>query len=145
MSLLGNAADAEDVVQETLVGAFRGLGGFRGQASVKTWLTRILIKRVARLRRSQYLRQAGPIDEAAGCSDRAGGATATGRADIRMDVSAVLADLSEEHRTVILLREMQQMRYDEIAEALAIPRGTVESRLSRARQRLKELLKDYLP
>ena len=58
---------------------------------------------------------------------------------------AVLAGLSEDHRTVILLREMQGMSYDEMADVLAVPRGTVESRLFRARQRLKELLKDYLP
>jgi len=147
VSLLGNSADAEDVLQETLAGAVRGLGGFRGHASVKTWLTRILVNKVARLRRSQRLRRAAPLEEAieAPQGDPPTGATATGRADIRMDVAAVLTRLSEQHRAVILLREMQQMSYEEMADALGVPRGTVESRLFRARQRLKELLKDYLP
>lgn len=147
MSLLGNAADAEDVLQETLAAAVRGLGGFRGHASVKTWLTRILVKRVARLRRSQSVRRSVPLEAALNAPGRdpPAGATATGRADIRMDVAAVLVRLTEEHRTVILLREMQQMSYEEMANVLGIPRGTVESRLFRARQRLKELLKDYLP
>ena len=62
-----------------------------------------------------------------------------------MDLAAMLARLSGDHREVIVLREMEQMSYEEIAKVLAVPRGTVESRLHRARQRLKELLKDYLP
>ena len=146
-SLLGNVADAEDVVQETLAGALRGLGGFRGAASVKTWLTRILMNQVARHRRRQRIRQTVPLDPErdAGEGGRRGPAGATSRADIRMDVAAGLAGLAPEHRDVIVLREMQQMSYDEMAAALRVPRGTVESRLFRARQKLKDLLKDYLP
>ena len=146
-SMLGNAADAEDVVQDTLAAALRGLGGFRGLASVKTWLTRILMNKIARFHRYRRLRKAASIDQVAEPADRkaAAGAHATGRADIRMDLVTVLAGLSEQHRSVILLREMQAMTYEEMAEVLAIPRGTVESRLHRARQKLKELLKDYLP
>jgi RNA polymerase sigma-70 factor (ECF subfamily) len=52
--------------------------------------------------------------------------------------------LPQEHRAVIVLREMQGMTYEEIAAALGVPRGTVESRLFRARQKLKEILGDYL-
>ena len=65
--------------------------------------------------------------------------------DIRMDVLAVLEALSPEHRKVVVLREMQGMSYGEIADALGVPMGTVESRLWRARQELKERLKGYLP
>jgi RNA polymerase sigma-70 factor (ECF subfamily) len=145
--MLGNAADAEDVVQETLAAAFRGLGGFRGRSSVKTWLSRILIKRVARLRRYRRVRRALSLEQVLG---RAGAASSRGpaetaRADVRMDVAAVLTKLSQDHRSVIVLREMQGMSYEEMSEVLAVPRGTVESRLFRARQKLRELLKDYLP
>jgi RNA polymerase sigma-70 factor (ECF subfamily) len=63
---------------------------------------------------------------------------------MRMDIAAVVGRLPEEHRTVIVLREMQGMTYEEIAAALGVPRGTVESRLFRARQKLKEFLGDYL-
>ena len=113
--LVGNAADAEDVVQDTLIGAFGGLRGFRGQASVKTWLTRILVNSAAKLRRSRRLRRAEPIDLALeAASDPGGAATAEVRADIRMDVASVLEGLSEDPRF-------------------------------RARQALKELLRDYLP
>ncbi len=142
MSMLGNAADAEDVVQDALTGAFGGLGRFQGRSSVKTWLTRILVNKIARLRRSQRVRRAQPIEHVL---DPPGLADATGEADVRMDVRAVLAGLSEDHRAVIVLRAMQGMSYDEIAEALDVPRGTVESRLFRAREILKQSLKDYLP
>ncbi len=145
--LLGNAADAEDALQDAFIGAFGGLHGFRGEASVKTWLTRILVNTSAKFRRSRRLRRAKPIDPdlESGGGLGAGAATAEVRADIRMDVSAALASLSEEHRNVIFLREMDGMTYKEIAEVLKVPRGTVESRLFRARQALKELLGGYLP
>lgn len=143
VSLVSNRADAEDIVQDTFAGAIRGLRGFREQASVKTWLTRILIKRVARLHRWRRLRRTKPI-EAAGEADADAGAMAE-RADMRLDVAAVLSRLSEEHRMVVVLREMRGMSYAEIADVLQVPRGTVESRLFRARQRLKELLRDYVP
>ena len=138
-SMLGNGPDAEDAVQETLTGAFRGLRGFQGRSSVKTWLTRILVRCVAKIRHGRYVRVAEPIDYVEGPP------SADPATDIHLDVRDVLADLSEEHRAVIVLRAMQGLSYDEIAEVLDVPRGTVESRLFRARQILKELLKDYLP
>ena len=147
LKMLGNAADAEDAVQETFVGAFRGLGGFQGRSSVRTWLTRILVRKVARFRRSQRLRRSRPIEQAVDDAGvvSAAHSRATVQADIRMDVTVVLAKLSEDHRDVIVLREMQGMNYEEMAEILGIPRGTVESRLFRARQKLRELLEDYIP
>ena len=147
MSLLGNAADAEDVVQETLAGAFQGIRGFRGRSSVGTWLCRILVKRIARLRRYQSIRRTLSIERVADhvSAVPSGARAETEQADIRMDVMAVLARLSKEHRTVVVLRELQGMSYSQIADVLRVPRGTVESRLFRARQRLKELLGDYLP
>ncbi len=145
-SLLGNASDAEDVVQETLLGTLKGLGRFRGEASVGTWMTRILVNTTAKLRRTRSRRPAQALDDA--CAGGVYVPTVSGgspAADARMDVSAVLDHLSQEHRTVIVLRELQGMSYDEIASAVGVPRGTVESRLFRARKQLKDLLKDYLP
>jgi RNA polymerase sigma-70 factor (ECF subfamily) len=63
----------------------------------------------------------------------------------KIDVQAAIPLLSTEHREVLLLREFEQMSYEEIATALEVPRGTVESRLHRARAELKELLKAYMP
>ena len=140
--LVGSAADAEDVVQETLAGAFRGLGGFRGDSAVKTWLTRILLRQAAGLLRKRKRSPAAGLE--ADQAEAPIGGTATDRADARMDLAAALADMSEEHRQVLVLRELQGLSYDEISRVLNVPRGTVESRLFRARKAMQDRLKDYL-
>ncbi|HEX4053978.1 MAG TPA: sigma-70 family RNA polymerase sigma factor [Tepidisphaeraceae bacterium] len=133
--LVGNAADAEDVLQETFIGAFRGLGSFEGRSSVKTWLTRILVTQAARWRRDR--RRSEPMDESV--------AAVAASPDATMDVQAAMQRLSAEHRQVLALREFERMSYEEMAEVLGVPRGTVESRLHRARSELREKLKSYLP
>jgi RNA polymerase sigma-70 factor, ECF subfamily len=134
-SLVGNAADAEDVVQETLAGAYRGIRGFEGRSSVGTWLTRILVTQAAKLRRDR--KRTEPMDQAMAVE---GGGLAAER---RMDLQAALEKLSPEHRQVLVLREYERMSYEEIAEVLGVPRGTVESRLHRARAELREKLRAY--
>ena len=139
--LVGHAADAEDIVQETLSGAFRGLKAFRGQASVRTWLTRILIRQAAwhlrgRRRRRDSLRQQS-------LAARQYVASESQAADARMDVAEAIQALSPEHREVVVLRELEGLSYEQIADALDIPRGTVESRLFRARRSMQKLLKGY--
>lgn len=137
VSLIGNATDAEDVLQEAFIGAFRGLRSFEGRSSVKTWLTRILVMQAAQWRRSRRRKPAAAMDDsipAAGTSHEAA-----------MDVRAAIDKLSPEHREVMVLREFERMTYDEMAETLGVPRGTVESRLHRARAEMREKLKDYLP
>jgi RNA polymerase sigma-70 factor (ECF subfamily) len=137
VSLVGNAADAEDVVQETLIGAFRGLRSFEGRASVKTWLSGILVRQARQWRRGSRRRRPESVSDALAAPGPS--------ADAALDVRAAMAQLSSEHREVLLLREFERMSYEEIAEALDIPRGTVESRLHRARSELREKLKAYLP
>jgi RNA polymerase sigma-70 factor, ECF subfamily len=142
VSLIGNAADAEDVLQETFIGAFRGLRSFEARSSVKTWLTRILVTQAAQWRRNQsgrgkQRRVAEPMNDSIVAS--------AGSPDAAMDVQAALGRLSPEHREVLALREFERMSYEEIAEVLDVPRGTVESRLHRARSEMREKLKDYLP
>jgi RNA polymerase sigma-70 factor (ECF subfamily) len=137
-SMLGNTADAEDVVQETFTGAFRGIKNFEGRSSVATWLARILVTQVSQFRRQKgrAVRKTEPIGEVA-----TEGATAA--AEKRIDLHAAMEQLSEEHREVLVLREFERMSYEEIAEVLGVPRGTVESRLHRARGELRERLKAY--
>ena len=145
-SLVGNAADAEDVLQETFSGAFQSLRGFEERSSVRTWLAGILVRQAARAHRSRgrhRMISLGSISEAAKASRRAGSTTAA--LDARMDVAEVLQALVPIHREVIVLRELQGLSYEEMAGILGVPRGTVESRLFRAREELKERLKDYLP
>jgi RNA polymerase sigma-70 factor (ECF subfamily) len=139
-SLIGNAADAEDVLQETFVGAFRGLGGFEARASVKTWLTRILLTQAAKWRRDRMRRPVQPMGE----TQPADGAAANAGVDQRIDIQAALLQLTPEHREVLVLREFERLGYEEIAQVLGVPRGTVESRLHRARLQLREKLSGYL-
>src|SRR6266581_2317408 len=131
-SVVGNAADAEDVVQETFTAAFAGIGRFRGEASLRTWLMQILVRQCARVKRGRGRRMTIGIEKAEEATIDPAGAS-----ESRMDVMEILQKLSPEHREVIVLRELEGMGYEEIAAALKIPRGTVESRLHRARQELK--------
>lgn len=141
-ALIGNAADAEDLVQETLVGA---LGSrFRGESSVRTWLVRILTNQAGMLRRRPWRRgnHVG-LDETPSPATPAKD-TGPGGTDAKLDLSTMLAALSLEHRQVLVLREMEGLSYEEIAEALHLPRGTVESRLHRAREDLRKKFNGYL-
>lgn len=151
-ALCGNAADAEDALQETFLGAFKNLPRFEGRSSVRTWLSRILVTQVALLRRRggrhKHLSleaddaQAGPSRDAAG-APAAGGGSPAGEVDWRVDLDAALRELSAEHREVVVLRELDGMSYEEIAGVLGVPRGTVESRLHRARAELRQRLGAY--
>jgi len=138
--LLGNAADAEDVTQECFAAAFGSVRAFRQEASVKTWLTQILVRQAARFynarkrRRILHTQTAPPLT--APSAQRA--------SDTRMDLAAALQALGAEHREVIVLRELHGLSYAQIAEVLKVPAGTVESRLFRARRELQNLLKDYM-
>jgi len=153
MSLIGNRPDAEDVVQETLVGAVKGLASFEGRASVKTWLTKILVRQIARHRRTKRPesldgKTVGQTSSASvDAKDNLAARDAPGPAmqvERRIDVQTMLQTLSMEHREVLVLRELQGLSYDEIAEALEVPRGTVESRLHRAREQLRQRFANYV-
>ena len=140
-TLLGNQADSEDVVQETFIGAFEQAGRFDGRASVKTWLTRILVRQVARRHRRESIRRTATLPVDANLADETTGTTAT---DATIDVPTILAMLSPDQRQVIVLREMEGMSYQQISETLNVPRGTVESRLFRAREALRNTFTEYL-
>jgi RNA polymerase sigma-70 factor (ECF subfamily) len=139
VSLVGNRTDAEDVLQEAFAGAYKSAGGFRGGSSVKTWLSRILATQAAKWWRDRKGERNQPLDESAGPT--AGGGEAA--AGAKMDLHAALAQLSPEHRQVLVLRELDGMSYEEMAASLGVPRGTIESRLHRARAELRRQLTAY--
>jgi RNA polymerase sigma-70 factor, ECF subfamily len=153
-SMVGNAADAEDVVQQALLGAYRRITSFEGRSTLKTWLISIVMNQASKALRSRRVRRALSLDAAAeeGGPTAAAGALAeavstppaTAAVDTQIDLVAMLATLSPDHRDVIVLRELQRMTYDEIAAALKIPRGTVESRIFRARRELRERFEEYV-
>lgn len=134
-SICQNAADAEDVVQETLVGVLNG--NFRGESTVRTWMVQILVRQAAMLRRKKRAPSTRLSQSCRAPADRTAGSQA------KLDLAVMLESLSEEHREVIILREIEQLSYEEMAAALHVPRGTVESRLHRARSELRERFKDY--
>jgi RNA polymerase sigma-70 factor (ECF subfamily) len=134
-TLCRDSGEAEDAVQETLT----ALLGFRprGEASLKTVLVSILVRQAALLRRKRrgWLRLVRTDD----ASDRIDPpAAADESSDAKMDLPALLSGLATEFREVVILRELQGMTYDEIAGVLKVPRGTVESRLHRAREQLRK-------
>lgn len=143
-----NHADADDVSQETFIRAFRAIGRFDERFQLYTWLRRIcvnlcfnLLKRRGRVKLSP-LPLADGEDEGADVPDPKSGNDA---ASLRHDLDQALAKLPPDQRAVFVLRVNEEMSYGEIAAALGIPAGTVMSRLNRARCRLRELLKEYMP
>ncbi|MFA7236144.1 MAG: RNA polymerase sigma factor [Phycisphaeraceae bacterium] len=126
-TLVRDEHEAEDVVQETFLAAFRGR--YRGESTVRTWLVGITVKQAALVRRKRR----PPPPEVLSRSFDAQAAT-----DAKMDLAAMLEQLSEEHREALVLRELEGCSYEEIAGLLGVPQGTVESRLHRARARLRE-------
>jgi RNA polymerase sigma-70 factor (ECF subfamily) len=148
-------ADARDLVQETYLRALEARETFRPEASMRAWLARILRNRFIDL-----LRQSGrevPWPERAEGSkapEIAGegepglfGDAEMGRLTslVRGDIGRALQSLPENHRTVVLLCDVEQWRWEEAADVLQVPIGTVQSRLFRARRALRELLSEYAP
>ncbi|MCY3019671.1 MAG: sigma-70 family RNA polymerase sigma factor [Planctomycetota bacterium] len=145
--LVGRSADAEDVVQDTFLAAYESMRSFQARSSVKTWLSAILLRRAALCHRRSSARrsaQSGRLSDASRALLNGNtAASLTAASDVKMDVLAVLQTLQPDHREIVVLREMDGMSYQQIADVLDLPGGTVESRLFRARQELKMRLKDY--
>ena len=136
----GGDADVNDMVQETFLAAFDGgLKTFKGDASLATWLSGVLVNRVRKLRRYRHSRPAAPLDtvEQQPAADHASPGPAT-QVEQRMDVATMLDSLPPEYREVIVLREWQQMSYAEMALVLGVPERTAETRLTRARRMLRQ-------
>lgn len=147
--LIGSPEDAEDVLQDAFVRAYQKLDQFQGGSSFYTWIYRIAVNlALSGYRRRQVrsaLRLAGnrhparethPVDE----SLEADPAAPLERAERERMVRAALERLGPEHRAVIILKDFDGRRYDEIAAILDVPVGTVRSRLHRARCELRDQL-----
>jgi RNA polymerase sigma-70 factor (ECF subfamily) len=140
-----NASDADDLAQETFVRAFQAIGRFRVGEPLHPWLARIAVNLAFSLYRRRKRRpemSLEPLLEAgqqfAGADDPAENVAKRER---DRHLAAAFAELSEEHRAILVLRVVEEMSYEEIARALRLPPGTVMSRLSRARADLKTRLR----
>jgi len=146
-ALGGRKADLDDIAQDVFVRAWRSLQGFRGESTFRTWLHRVAINviRTSQTRQGRLVRVFAPRDHDEVRLDPASGEEPL---DItlarRQVIERALATLPEELRVAVTLQDMQGLDYKEIAAALDVPIGTVESRIFRARQRLKPLLAPLL-
>ncbi|MGN6735422.1 MAG: RNA polymerase sigma factor [Candidatus Binatia bacterium] len=144
--MLGDIEEAAEVSQEVFLSAFRATGQFRGDANFSTWLYRIAINHASTRRKTLNSRQRKvvPIESADSLHDpEPGPPEILERQEIREKVQFALNQLEPDDAAVILLRDMQDVSYSEVAHVLQIPVGTVKSRLHRARQALKSRLKSY--
>jgi len=135
-AMVGDRAVADDLVQDTLERGWSRVAQWRPGSDLRAWLFGIMHNlRVDQLRRQGLNTQ--PLDDAE--SEAPIRATQSDRLEVN-DLAAALARLPEEQRAVLLLVALEEMSYDEIASTLGIPVGTVMSRLSRGRERLRLLL-----
>jgi RNA polymerase sigma-70 factor (ECF subfamily) len=138
LGLCRSPTDAEDVVQEAMLRAFRGLDGLRVE-NAKPWLLTIVRHCFFNLHEQRRRRASISLPEEFGEQADLGEATERSPEDVTLDderlaaLGAALAKLSREHREILILRELEELEYHEIASVLGVPIGTVMSRLARAR------------
>lgn len=151
--ILPDSADAADVTQEVFLHAFRGIRGFRGGSSLKTWLYRISVRQALNHRRWcwRHHRQQFSIDaenSAGGALDlRDAEATPFERfasQEVQAKVRQALAAVPAGFRSAVILRDLEGFSYEEVAEVLEVSVGTVKSRILRGRRMLRELLDPLL-
>ena len=147
LRMLGNAAEAQEVAQEAFLRAHRGLGKFRGDARLSTWLyaitSRLCLGRLGASERRlgrQGEETLARIPDAGASPERL-----AEQGELDEALRRAIGELAEERRLVVVLRDVDGLSYEEIAAALELPIGTVRSRLHRARLDLKEKLERFLP
>jgi RNA polymerase sigma-70 factor (ECF subfamily) len=140
--LLGNPADAEDMLQDIFLAAHRKLDTFRGDSALGTWLYRLamnLCLDYLRSRAARTGRLTGALEDEPGLSDT-GSRRLAEQAVTRMDLERALAQLPEGCRTAFVLHDIEGLEHREIAEVLGVAEGTSKSQVHKARLRLRALL-----
>ena len=154
--MLGNREEAEDVAQEVFIIVFKSIDSFRGESKFSTWLYRITantcknrIKYLAR----RYDRSKSEYDESIDSNQAAGALTAPSAPrrpdaalqglELEQKLQTAIDSLDQDHRLLVVLRDIQELSYDEICEITGVPEGTVKSRLHRARAALRKKMQTY--
>ena len=155
--LLGDAEEARDAAQETFLKVYRGLNGFRAESGLKTWIYRIAINQAMnqqrwwrRRRRDETIsldltrsENESPLrDQIPGRSISPEAQAIANQRERR--IMAALAEIKQEYRVALVLREIEELAYEEIAETLQISIGTVKSRIARGREELRRRVKDLI-
>jgi RNA polymerase sigma-70 factor (ECF subfamily) len=150
--LLRSAEDSADAVQDAFLAGFRSLDQFEGKSSLGTWLHRIVVNTCLMKLRSRSRRRDVPIDALLPAFDETGhharpvqpwqeqGLSRLARDETRAQVRACIDRLPEPYRTVLLLRDIEELDTEQTAQQLGVSHGAVKTRLHRARQALRTLL-----
>jgi RNA polymerase sigma-70 factor (ECF subfamily) len=153
-NMIHSEQDAWDLAQESFVKAWKSIKRFRGHSSFYTWMYRIVMNVTIDWTRKKQIKAGGAEFDDAIKLNQIDPASKTApkpdalpyetmeRSEIRARIDRAIAQLSPEHRAVILMKEVEEMQYHEIAEALGCSIGTVMSRLFYARKKLQNLLRD---
>lgn len=158
--MVSDPADAADTTQDVFLKVFRGMKHFHGESSLKTWIYRIALHEAANRKRWWFRHKAQETSIEPAESENAVGADDAMRTaltdphrspfdnvaqrEVQQRVEAELRRVPEPYRTTLVLRDLEEMSYEEIAEILQISLGTVKSRLTRGRQALKKRLAPYI-
>lgn len=159
--IVNDAADASDTTQEVFLKVFRGMKRFNGQSSLKTWIYRIAVHEASNRKRWWFrhksrettLEPTGSCDcednPRLGLKDTLADHSSSpfedaAKAEVRARVECELAKIAEPYRTTVVLRDIEDLSYEEIAEVMQVSLGTVKSRLVRGRDALKKRLENYI-
>jgi RNA polymerase sigma-70 factor (ECF subfamily) len=158
--MVSDPADAADTTQDVFLKVFRGMKHFQGGSSLKTWIYRIALHEAANRKRWWFRHKAQetsiePVESAGRTSQDEAMRNAltdphdspfdrVAHGEVQRRVDEELRRLAEPYRTTLILRDLEEMSYEEIAEVLQISLGTVKSRLTRGRQALKQRLAPYV-
>jgi len=146
--LVDNHEDAYDVVQDAFLAAYQSLDSFKGDSLFFTWLYRIAVNTAISFKRKKRVMVridttgtgSQPVIEPFDQSQETRPGHALEQAEQEQRVQQALARVSTEHRTVLILKDMEGQKYEDMAEMLGVPIGTIRSRLHRARLELREIL-----
>ncbi|HEX3030181.1 MAG TPA: sigma-70 family RNA polymerase sigma factor [Clostridia bacterium] len=151
LRITGNSEDAAEIAQEALIRVFRSLKNFKEESSFSTWIFRITtnlcLDEIRKRKNKQvvYINDEIKLDDGEvkiQIEDKSPGPEEKAQTnEVRRIVNDAIQSLSEEHRTIIVLRDIEGFSYEEIARIVKCPEGTVKSRINRARQSLKDILK----
>jgi len=155
--IVNDPADAADTTQDVFLKVFRGMKHFHGESSLKTWIYRIALHEAANRRRwwFRHKAQETPIDGSAAGENAFPGEDRLvdpgespfekcAHSEVRAAVEQGLQQVPEPYRTALILRDLEDMSYEEIAEVLAVSLGTVKSRITRGRDALRKRLAGYV-
>jgi RNA polymerase sigma-70 factor (ECF subfamily) len=150
LRLSGCAEDAHDLLQDAFLRAYQKLGRFHGDSSFFTWVYRIAVnlalsdRRRKRFTRRLGERAGGECFDPPDLSDMSDPSLPLERAERDEQIQRALNTLAADHRAVVVMKDLDGLRYEEIAQILGVPVGTVRSRLHRARSELRERLRHYV-